>query len=158
MILQTVTQVRAPVRMKTQSLTAFYRSGPRLYVDGSFRERFDLDAHEQDQSTAECFYEVFLLKGDAYDRRIRGELPKDHLSTLVDVAGFIEAQPEGKQGCLLNNGGANIFYVEGKGREVFAVDVCWICDHGKWVVFDWHLGGGFWVVGSQVLSPRKHIL
>lgn len=97
-------------------------------------------------------YVASLLKKNACDTDIRKELPENHLSTLEDIAGFIEAQLNGKSDLLLNNGWANIFYVEGKNGEVFAVSVRWHSDFRDWNVLDWKLDElGEWSTGRQVL-------
>ncbi|MBP6975318.1 MAG: hypothetical protein KBB51_00650, partial [Candidatus Moranbacteria bacterium] len=78
---------------------------------------------------------------------------------LEDIAGLIEAQPGGKSGFLLNNGYANIFYVEGKNGEVFAVRVGWRSVDREWSVGGWGLGErGDWDAGRQVLCPGNAAL
>lgn len=135
----------------------FFQSRPGLYVWDSFRERFDLEALSQ--SVGGRPYVASLLKSNAYDRDIRRELPENNLSALEDIAGFIEAQPNGKEGFLLTNGYANIFYVEGRNGEVFAVGVLWVSDGRGWFVYDWLLDEfGLWDAGRQVLCPGNAAL
>lgn len=153
-LLKPVGKSTVPARTKPFSAAEFYQTGPGLYTWDSFRDRLDVEA----KTVLECAparpYVASLLKKDAYDRDIRKELPKTHLSTFEDIAGFIEAQPEGKQGFLLNNGYANIFYVEGRNGEVLAVDVRWRSGNRQWSVYDWRLDEyGKWYAGYRVLCP-----
>ena len=153
-LLRPIAVVNAPARTKPFDTSEFYQNRPGLYVWDSFRERLDIENCELVPSAPERPYVASLLKKDAYDRDIRRELPESHLSTLEDIAGFIEAQPEGKQGFLLNNGYANIFYVAGKNGEIFAVDVGWGSDDRVWFVGGWRLGGlGGWSAGYHVVCP-----
>lgn len=163
-LLKPVAQATVPARTKPFNAAAFYQTGPGLYVYNTFADRLDLKARQavdSDSAASETGrpYVVSLLKADAYDKDIRKELPETHLSTLEDIAGLIEAQPGGKSGFLLNNGYANIFYVEGKNGEVFVVDVGWDSDCCDWSVHDWELDeGGGWDADRQVLCPGNAAL
>jgi hypothetical protein len=162
-LLQPVAQATIPARTKSWSAAEFYQTGPGLYVYGTFADRLDVSARqsiELDSATSEARpYVALLLKANAYDKDIRKELPETHLSTLEDIAGLIEAQPDGSPGFLLNNGYANIFYVEGKNGEVFAVRVHWYSDYREWIVHDWKLDEfGDWGAGRQVLCPGNAAL
>lgn len=153
-LLRPVATSTAPARAKPIDLSEFFQNRPGLYVWDSFCERLDVENREPIQSAPERPYVASLLKSDAYDQDIRKELPEEHLSTLEDIAGFIDAQPEGKQGFLLNNGYANIFYVAGKNGEVFAVNVYWGSVDREWFVNDWNLGeAGEWSADDRVLCP-----
>lgn len=158
-LLNPVGESTVPARTKPVSVAAFYQTGPGLYVYDTFADLLDLSARQAVDSVPERPYVASLLKANAYDTDIRKELPDTHLSTLEDIAGLIEAQPNGKSGFLLNNGYANIFYVEGKNGEVFAVRVGWGSDRRKWFVSDWELGErGGWLADSQVLCPGNAAL
>lgn len=154
-LLKPVTQAIVPARTKSFSAAAFYQTSTGLYVSGTFADRLDLNARQTVDSAPERPYVASLLKANAYDTDIRKELSEEHLSTLEDIASLIEAQPDGKSGLLLNNGYANIFYVEGKNGEVFAVDVRWYSLlRRRWGVSDWELDEvGDWPAGHQVLCP-----
>lgn len=157
-LLKPVAQATVPARTKPVSVAEFYQTGSGLYVYDTFAERLDVNARQVVDSAPERSYVASLLKANAYDKDIRKEL-EDHLSTLEDIAGLIEAQPGGKSGFLLNNGYANIFYVEGKNGEVFAVSVRWRSDSRRWHVFDWRLGEiGRWRAGNRVLCPGNAAL
>jgi len=158
-LLKPVAQATVPARTKPFNAAEFYQTGTGLYIHGIFADRLDLNARQTVDSAPERPYVASLLKANAYAKDIRKELPETHLSTLEDIAGLIEAQPNGKSGFLLNNGHANIFYVEGKNGEVFAVLVSWDSDGRYWFVCDWRLDeGGFWIAGIQVLCPGNAAL
>jgi hypothetical protein len=159
-LLKPVGKSIVPGRTKPFNAAEFYQTGTGLYVYDTFAERFDLSVRQAVDSAPECPYMASLLKANAYDKDIRKELPETHLSTLEDIAGLIEAQPGGKSGFLLNNGNANIFYVEGKNGEVFAVHVCWRSAYRRWFVSVWGLveDGIGCFAGHQVLCPGNATL
>jgi hypothetical protein len=156
-LLKPVRKSTVPARTKPFVASEFYQTGTGLYVYDTFADR--LGARQTVDSAPERPYVASLLKANAYDKDIRKELSETHLSTLEDIAGLIEAQPNGKSGFLLNNGYANIFYVEGKNGEVFAVLVRWNSDNRYWYVSDWELGErGKWGADDQVLCPGNAVL
>ncbi len=159
-LLKPVAQATVPARTTTPfNAAAFYQTGTGLYVYDTFADHLDLSARQTVDSAPERPYVASLLKANAYDKDIRKELPESHLSTLEDIAGLIEAQRSGKSGFLLNNGYVNIFYVEDKNGEVFAVNVRWFSVDRRWFVHDWKLGGfGKWGAGSRVLCPGNAAL
>ena len=154
-LLKPVTKATVPARTKPFNAAEFYQIGPGLYVYDTFTDRLDVNARQTVDSAPERPYVALLLKVSAYDTDIRKELPEIHLSTLEDIAGLIEAQPNGKSGLLLSNGYANIFYIEGRNGEVFAVSVVWSSDdYREWNVVDWQLDEiGSWLADYQVLCP-----
>lgn len=158
-LLKPVGTSTVPARTKPFNAAEFYQTGPGRYVYDTFADRFDLSARKTVDSAPERPYVASLLKAKAYDGDIRKELPGTHLSTLEDIAGLIEAQPGGKSGFLFSNGYTNIFYVDGKNGEVFAVRVRWYSDNRKWSVSDWKLDeDGRWDTGNQVLFPGNAVL
>lgn len=158
-LLKPVSKSTVPARTKPFNAAAFYQTGTGLYVYDTFADRFCLGARQAVDSAPERPYVASLLKANAYDKDIRKELPETHLSTLEDIAGLIEAQPNGKSGFLLNNGWANIFYVEGKNGDVFAVSVRWLSGGRSWDVGGWELGGaGEWRADRRVLCPGNAAL
>ncbi|QQS15763.1 MAG: hypothetical protein IPK84_00125 [Candidatus Moraniibacteriota bacterium] len=157
-LLKPVGKSTVPVRTNPFNAEKFYQTGTGLYVYGMFPGRLNLSFRQTVDSAPERPYVALLLKENAYDRNIRKKLPDMHLSTLEDIAGLIEAQPGGKPGFLLNNGYANIFYVE-ENSEVFVVDVGWKFDRCEWGVDGWKLGeAGRWRVDTQVLCPSNAAL
>ncbi len=158
-LLKPVAQATVPARTKPFNAVEFYQTGTGLYVYDTFADRLDVNARQTVDSAPERPYVASLLKANAYDKDIRKELPENHLSTLEDIAGLIEAQSGGKSGFLLNNGYANIFYVEGKNGEVFAVDVRWYSGYREWNVRAWKLDGfGWWRADRQALCPGNAAL
>ncbi|MDP2837877.1 MAG: hypothetical protein Q8O53_01190 [Candidatus Moranbacteria bacterium] len=158
-LLKPVSSATVPARTKPFVASEFYQTGTGLYVYDTFADRLDLSAKQTVDSAPERPYVASLLKANAYDKDIRKELPDTHLSTLEDIAGLIETQPNGKSGFLLNNGWANIFYVEGKNGDVFAVDVDWRSGNREWYVRDWKLDEvGHWSAGYRVLCPGNAAL
>lgn len=94
---------------------------------------------------------VYELARSAYDREIMAELPQDPLVELWQIAELMRRQPQGQDGILLNNGYANIFYVNGVHGRVFAVGVRWYND--EWRVLAWKLDeGACWGAGCRVFS------
>lgn len=157
-LLKPVRESTVPARTKPFDAAAFYRTGAGLHVYDTFVDRLNVK-QAGGHSAPERPYVASLLKANAYSKDIRKELPEIHLSTLEDIAGLIEAQSNGKLGFLLANGHANIFYVEGKNGEVFAVDVYWGSDDREWFVNEWRLGeGGGWFANNQVLCPGNAAL
>lgn len=158
-LLKPVAKATIPARMKPFNTAAFYRTGAGLYVYDTFEDVLGLDVRQIVDSSPERSYVASLLKVTAYDTDIRKELPETHLSTLEDIAGLIEAQPNGKSGFLLNNGYANIFYVKGKNDKVLVVDARWFSVERRWRVFDWKLCVlGLWPIDYQVLCPGNAVL
>jgi hypothetical protein len=161
-LLKPVTQTIVPTRTKPFNAAEFYQTGPGLYVSRTFADRLDMSVRQSmvpAHSGLGRPYVASLLKANAYDKDIREELPKEHLSTFEDIAGLIEAQPGGSPGFLLNNGYANICYFEDKNGEVFAVGVAWDSAHREWHVHDWKLDElGYWFADCQVLCPGNAAL
>ncbi len=160
-LLKPVAQATVPARTKPFNAVEFYQTGTGLYVYDTFADRLDVNARQTVDSAPERPYVASLLKANAYDKDIRKELPENHLSTLEDIAGLIEAQSGGKSGFLLNNGYANIFYVEGKNGEVFAVSVRWDSGRRGWGVNGWKLdeaGRREWRTDRQALCPGNAAL
>lgn len=156
-LLKPVAQATVPARTKPFDAVEFYRTRAGLYVYNvynTFTDRLDLRTRPMVDSAPERSYVASFLKVKAYNEDIRKELPETHLSTLEDIAGLIEAQPDGQSGFLLNNGYANLFYVLSKNGEVFAVDVRWVSNVRTWDVRDWKfVEVGCWHAGNQILCP-----
>ncbi len=98
---------------------------------------------------------VHDLAKNMYDSEIRAELPTAHVFSWADlwvIGALVKLQPRGEEGTLLNNGYANIFYLQ-VGVQVFVVRVYWHRDHAKWYVNAWKLVEyGRWSEGPRVLS------
>jgi hypothetical protein len=124
----------------------FFKARKGLYVDQYFSSRVLVGASKSEPSGMVLLSTADLTR-TAYDREIKAELAENHGVELWHIAMLIEAQPNGRDGPLLSNGYANIFYVGG-----FVVLVRWDAGDGEWYVYDWKLGGDRWRAGLRVFS------
>lgn len=90
------------------------------------------------------------------DSDIHKELVNPTPFAVVEFAAIIIhlllKQAKGEDGVLLNNGYANIFYVQLADGRVGAVGVCWCSDDQGWGFRACDLGGGTWLGGHAVFS------
>lgn len=130
---------------------SFFRTGPGLYVWDDFRSRIVAQAKPTVAGTAFELNNALLTKNMS-DEEIEKALPKGHLfdesALCAIIASMISEQPNGKEGKLLNNGYANLFYTSS-----CVVGVDWHADYRKWSVFTWERDGNGWGAGVQVFSP-----
>lgn len=132
----------------------FFKTRKGLWVWDGFRESIAARAEAIDAPTnfGVDFHEITAPNG-ATDASIETALGDDHLfdeNTLCAIiAEMISVQEGGKEGLLLNNGYANLFYTSG-----LVVRVRWRAEGGKWDVDSWHRGGGGgWDRGRRVFAP-----
>ena len=133
----------------------FFRDDNRdvkLYIYGSFTNRVLPSTGEVSKQPAATIVSYELTKA-MYDHEIRAELPENHVFAIDDlwmIADLISHQPRGESGTLLNNGYANLFYIQ-VGASVFVVSVNW--HDSDWFVYVWDLvGHGRWYDGYRVFS------
>ena len=124
----------------------FFQNRTGLYLWDSFSNRILPNTTVQ-KPTGKVKLTSFDLTRNAYDCEIKAELSAKHEVELWHIGKLIEGQPDGKDGPLLNNGYANIFYVGG-----LVVFVYWHAGSAKWHVRDWRLDVGFWDAGRRVFS------
>ncbi|MCX6739520.1 MAG: hypothetical protein NT098_05770, partial [Candidatus Parcubacteria bacterium] len=96
----------------------------KLYIWGGFKNRILPSTGKVSKQPAATIVSFDLTK-PMYDREIRAELPENHVFAIEDlwiIADIISRQPKGESGTLLNNGYANLFYVQA-GASVFVVYV-----------------------------------
>ncbi len=159
-LLKPVAHATVPARTKPFNAAEFYQvSGIDLYVHDTFADRLDLSARKTADSASERPFVALLLKTKSYDKDILKELPKDHLSTLDDIAGFVEAQYNRESGFLLNNGYLNLFYVEGKNNEVVVCPYWDFKYRRRWCVREFlpdTVPG--WNAGYRVFCPGNTVL
>ena len=139
-----------PVEPLTEplNLDAFFQSRPGLYVWDSFRARAKtLLGKVCGSSNGAPVLRSYDLTEAAYDRKIKQILSKAHEVDLWMIAQMIRAQGGGKDGPLITNGFANIFYVSG-----FVVFVYWNAVSGRWYVIGWGLDDSRWNAGYRVFS------
>jgi len=142
-----------PARTRSFDMVAFYLCSTSLYIYGTSADYLGLRTRRVNSSPARP-YVASLLKANVKERDIRKELPEAHLSTPEDILSLMELQPNEESGLLLNNGYANVFFVEGKNSEVFVVNVHWDANYGKWRFGVWLLNEiPWWGAGGQVLCP-----
>lgn len=120
-----------------------------LSVLTSFKNIVRLARKVREQPSADI--SSFTLKKSMNDAEIRAELPKNHVFSQDDlwmIADLIKKQSNGKGEKLLNNSGANLFYVQA-GALVFVVYLH--RDGSGWYFSGWELGEnaqwhkGYWV-------------
>ena len=117
-------------------------------------------ARVQSVKTVESLIEIKIKYFDlvrlANDWKIMSELPPDHAFTEEELwphlQGMLERQWDGKNGPLITNDYANIFYVRDQSGEVFSVHADWVADRRKWDVDAYRLGDDRWGKGSRVFS------
>jgi hypothetical protein len=134
---------------------AFFKTGDGLYIWDGFKDLV-LKSVEPVSEIPALTLGKFQLVENACDREIRSELPEGHLfhdpSLLCAlIAGLIQQQSNGKAGTLLNNGYANLFYLEVNGKVV-VVAVNSRADDQRWHVGARQLADHRWHAGNQVLS------
>lgn len=159
-LLKFVVQTTVLARTKSFSVAECYRV-PDLYIYDSFADLLDLNVRRQMMmvSAPARPYIAFRLKVDAYDKDVRRELPEMYLSAFEEIVALIIAQPGDKPGFLLSNGYANIFYVEGKNREVFAGFTYWLSEKHRWEIDGWRLvESARWGADRQILCPGTEAL
>lgn len=127
---------------------AFYKMQDGLWISDSFRDNVLSKAAMVKNLSAATLKSLELTK-NAYDREITPCLPQkyefDISEALARIAQMIEKQPGGKEGDLLNNGYANLFYVPD-----CVVRVYWNADYRSWRVGAWELDDFCWSAGRRV--------
>jgi hypothetical protein len=134
----------------------FFNTRKGLRTSSNFNNFILSGASEKEVSANKATISYADLAQAANDGEIGGELPEGYVFEDVDVflahlAALIECQWDGKEGALLNNGYANIFYVKVNGA-VFAVRVNWYADHRKWLCFASRLDDFRWDAGDRAFS------
>jgi len=131
---------------------AFFRTRPGLWVDSNFRSwvvakattptagRVARKSTKLERNMADVEIEKMLGVGDGHIF--------DESQTCDIVMEMIAKQEGGREGELLNNGYANIFYL---GSCV--VFVYWYVDHRKWSVHTYVRSDNRWYAGGQVFFP-----
>jgi hypothetical protein len=128
----------------------FYQTRKGLWVSDEFNSRVLSKAKSVKKLPATTLKALELAQ-DATDDQIIAGLPENYewdvSEALARIASMIEAQPEGKEGDLVNNGYANLFYVPG-----CVVYVHWNADNRGWGVYVWDRGDDRWGAGCRVFS------
>ncbi|MFA5831765.1 MAG: hypothetical protein WC878_08135 [Candidatus Paceibacterota bacterium] len=118
----------------------------QLFVFDGFKNKISASArHVSEQPSTDL--SSYTLTKEMNDSEIRAELPKNHVFSQDDLWMIADLIKSDK---LLNNGNANLFYVEA-GALVLVVRVDWY--GSSWNVADWGLDkGGLWHGGCRVFS------
>lgn len=136
---------------KSHDPNVFFQTRSGLYVWDDFRSRIVTQARPIAVGMAFELNNALLTK-DMSDEEIESALPKNHLfdesALCAIIASMISEQPDGKEGKLLNNGYANLFYASS-----CVVIVRWHADYRKWRVNAWKRDDNEWDAGRQVFSP-----
>ncbi len=145
-------QVEYPALDKPHDPHAFYQTRDGLYIWGEFNERILANVKSVEKLDA-CTGKSYDLRKNAKDSQITAELPEgyewDPSELCARIAQMIEKQWGGRDGELLNNGYANLFYVPG-----FVVYVFWLADSGYWFVNAGGRDDYYWSAGYRVF-PRN---
>jgi hypothetical protein len=129
----------------------FYQTRSDLFVQPDFRTQIVAKANLS-EAGASFNLKYADLGRNAVDREIEEKLGKGHIWSETQicaiVADFIDKQPKGEDGTLLNGGAANLFYTSS-----CVVDVRWYADDREWDVNVWSRGNDRWNADSRVFSP-----
>ncbi|MCA9328441.1 hypothetical protein KC959_01605 [Candidatus Saccharibacteria bacterium] len=134
----------------------FFQTREGLWTSNNFNDYILSGLSKKKVSVNEMVVGYADLAQSANDAEIGSELPEGYVFEDVDtflahLATLIEGQWGGKEGTLLNNGYANIFYVKVNG-EVFAVSVDWSADYRWWGCSAYRPGGYRWRAGDRAFS------
>ncbi|MDI6734170.1 MAG: hypothetical protein QMD50_01605 [Patescibacteria group bacterium] len=115
---------------------SFFSDGPKLYFWNNFKNWVLSEIPEIIPAYTGTLSKYTLTKG-MDDAEIQGELGNQKAFTVPEFAAIIKdligKQPKGeKNGILLNNGYANIFYVKLANKTVVAVNVRWLGGDREW--------------------------
>lgn len=139
-----------PALVKSFSVKAHFKQNLTAKVKVSY---VDPDIHTWLSATVTPRYgydlKCFELTKNANDTAVTKGLGENYKVDMAAIWAMMSEQPNGEAGNLLNNGYANIFYVEG-----CVVDVRW--SGGGWSVYVSRFGGdGDWGAGSRVFSRNS---
>lgn len=144
------------------NLADFFKTRDGLWVSEEFQKQILASALGLSEIAPASVGEPYDLPKGMTDAEILSKLgnkifenPRAFLNTL---ARLIDEQWGGKEGDLLNNGYANIFYVRRvnvKGEpEVFVVDVRWDAGSGRWCVDAYRLVDRTWRAGGRAFPSN----
>ncbi|MFA5831813.1 MAG: hypothetical protein WC878_08395, partial [Candidatus Paceibacterota bacterium] len=121
----------------------------QLFVFDSFKNKIAKSARHVSEQPSAAISSYTLTKA-MNDSEIRAELPKNHIFSQDDLWMIADLIKSDK---LLNNGYANLFYVEAS-ASVLVVRV--YRSGSDWCVRAWELGEyGRWSVGRRVFSRNS---
>ena len=126
-----------------------FRTREGLWVYDGFRNLVVAKAKPSKAGETHKVVRAELMQ-DLTDEKIETSLGGEHFfeetALCAIITDLIDKQPEGKEGVLLNNGYANLFYT------VCVVSVRWVSGYRRWDVRTWHRDGRRWLAGDRVFS------
>jgi len=154
--LSSTSTITLPASKKRFNPDEYYQTREGLYVWEGFRNRIVPATSPIEQVPGMEIFS-FDLDKSMNDAEIRAKLPKNHVFENASIfcaylGGMIDRQPKGKEGDLLSNGYANIFYVRGLNSELFAVNVLWDAVNREWDVNADSLDDDRWSAGIRAFS------
>lgn len=134
----------------------FFKTRAGLWTSSNLNDFILSGASKKKVSADEATIGYADLAQAANDAEIGAELLEGYVFEdvnmfLVHLATLIEGQWGGKEGTLLNNGYANIFYVKVNG-EVFAINVFWNAGDRKWYCGAYRLDDCRWPACYRAFS------
>jgi hypothetical protein len=129
------------------------KSGVKMVPHGdNFTSWF---AGKVEEDVPEGELQPLTLTQNAYDNEIIADLGGEEKAevTLAEVWRLMERQANGREGALLTNGRANIFYVRDVNGVLRTVSVCW--GDGGWFAGADALDDDGWRGGRQVFSRNS---
>src|SRR3989344_2452575 len=135
----------------------FFQNREGLWRSDAFAERVLSVATERIQLPDHI--PSFTLPKSMGDSEIRRKLGDNHVFGASEgctvIAGMISHQQNGKNGDLINNGKANIFYVRGKDDGIFTVSVYWVAGGREWGVNAIQFDDNQWLAGRRCFSHNS---
>ena len=131
------------------------KPGVRIaYLSDNFKQWF-LDKIEE--ATPEAVLRYAKLTRAALDDEIRAEIGAEfEQTTLAQIFALMALQPDGREGALLTNWWATIFYVPDVKGVLRVVLVYWHADDGGWSVHAYSVGlPSGWHVGHRAFSRNS---
>jgi hypothetical protein len=158
-----LSQVKKTIILATFVTANYFITRSGLFVSGGFTSQITAAYPEALVPRGLEGVKSFDLASNSSDKKIldRPEMGgeenmREHAVTPDQIADLINLQPEGMEGRLLNDGGANLFYVVGKSGKLFVVIVHWSGGRRKWRVNAWELvEDDCWHAGYRVFRNTQ---
>lgn len=121
-----------------------------------------LDPYELTDSNGTTYRQIAesLLETTGSDEQLKKLLKeKGHTFHLEQVADLLRRTKAGEDTCILNNGYANLFFIEDENGGVFGLRARW--DDSGWDGVGWHVRvyqfdySGWWPAGDRFFSRNK---
>ena len=126
----------------------FFQTRPGLYVDGSFQRLVLAKAREGVAKETRHLDLPHNMKDDEIEEKLGDNHIWEEGTLCATLQKYISEQEGGKEGKLLNNGYANLFYTSS-----CVVGVRWYADGREWDVISWRRDDGGRFAGYRAFSP-----